>query len=387
MQIIEIKQLPVIEQRFKALAEEIASKVELANGLVCTDENYKEIKAIRATLNKEAAALKEDFKAIKEKVLAPWNEVESLYKSSVEKPYKAADEALKLKIATVEDELKAQKQAALIEFFEEYKAAEHLDWLQFADIGIKVTMSDSLKKLKGFVLECINAIASDCKAIYSLPNGAAVMVEYQKSLNLSEALEIVREREAAIQEQAKANETKAEIYAKNEARAAAVEEIAPPREIIFPDEEKPNIRFACGKWLARKLLDAGVKAQNIDICRMNCGYTYGGIIIAPFELYHDVPNCGWRIMLPDGKRIFYATDTGSLDGIEAKGYDLYFIEANHTEDEIAEKIAEKQAAGEYAYEVRAAHTHLSKEQADRFIIENAKATSEFIYLHMHKEEL
>lgn len=149
--------------------------------------------------------------------------------------------------------------------------------------------------------------------------------------------------------------------------------------------EKPNIRFACGKWLARKLLDAGVKAQNIDICRMNRGYTYGGIIIAPFELYHDVPNCGWRIMLPDGKRIFYATDTGSLDGIEAKGYDLYFIEANHTEDEIAEKIAEKQANGEYAYEVRAAHTHLSKEQADRFIIENAKATSEFIYLHMHSD--
>lgn len=251
MQIIEIKQLPVIEQRFKALAEEIASKVELANGLICTDENYKEIKAIRATLNKEAAALKEDFKAIKEKVLAPWNEVESLYKSSVEKPYKAADEALKLKIATVEDELKAQKQAALIEFFEEYKAAEHLDWLQFADIGIKVTMSDSLKKLKGFALECINAIASDCKAIYSLPNGAAVMVEYQKSLNLSEALEIVREREAAIQEQAKANEAKAETQAENEARAAAVEEIAPPREIAFPDEEKPTEAATEPKCTAR----------------------------------------------------------------------------------------------------------------------------------------
>lgn len=51
--------------------------------------------------------------------------------------------------------------------------------------------------------------------------------------------------------------------------------------------------------------------------------------------------------------------------------------------ELDEEIAEKQAAGEYAYEARAAHTHLSKEQADRFIIENAKATSEFIYLHMH----
>ena len=40
----------------------------------------------------------------------------------------------------------------------------------------------------------------------------------------------------------------------------------------------------------------------------------------PIKLYHDVPNCGYRIFIND-KKIIYMTDTKTLEGITAKNYD------------------------------------------------------------------
>lgn len=60
---------------------------------------------------------------------------------------------------------------------------------------------------------------------------------------------------------------------------------------------------------------------------------------------HDVPNCAWHIFAfaDEGgqlrrNEVFYATDCGSLDGVEAKDYDLYLIEANYGEEEIQERM-------------------------------------------------
>lgn len=147
----------------------------------------------------------------------------------------------------------------------------------------------------------------------------------------------------------------------------------------------PNCRFACGEWLVSELVSCGVSKSKIDVCEPPGGYCYGDYIINPVELFHDVPNFGWKIMLPDGKRVFYATDTANLTGVTAKDYDLYLIEANYTDDDLNARIAEKQALGEFIYESRVINTHLSQEQADCFICENAGVNSEYIYLHQHEE--
>lgn len=72
--------------------------------------------------------------------------------------------------------------------------------------------------------------------------------------------------------------------------------------------------------------------------------------------------------------------------MEAQGYDLYMVEANHTKDELMQKIAEKTEAGEYCYELDVANNHLSKEQADDFIAANAGANSKYVYLHQHQSK-
>lgn len=150
--------------------------------------------------------------------------------------------------------------------------------------------------------------------------------------------------------------------------------------------ERPTLRFICCEWLVKDLVDSGVNPKNIDILEPNKSYILGKvIIITPVELYHNVDNCGYKIQIGD-KRIFYATDTYSLEGISAKDYDLYLVEANYTEEEIKKRIESKKQTHQYIYEYDAMENHLSKEKVDEWLMENMKESSEVMYLHKHAEK-
>jgi L-ascorbate metabolism protein UlaG (beta-lactamase superfamily) len=159
-----------------------------------------------------------------------------------------------------------------------------------------------------------------------------------------------------------------------------------PSSVRRLHKERPMLRFGCCPWMVGHILDAGVDKRVIDIYEEGHTYLYpGDLQIRPEPLFHNVPNCGYHIRT-NGKRLFYATDTGTMDGIEAKEYDLYMIEANHTKADIAARAAEKQARGEYAYEFRAAENHLSQEQAEDWLYQNMGPRSLYVFLHGHEEE-
>ena len=151
---------------------------------------------------------------------------------------------------------------------------------------------------------------------------------------------------------------------------------------------RPALRFGCCEWMVPHLRYAGVSAYAIDVYHAEaiCISTYdnGRVAVQPFPLYHDVQNCGYKITY-NGKKILYATDTSTLDHVVARGFNLYLIEANHTEEELAERIRKKAEAGDYIYEHRVERTHLSRESADAWLAMNAGPASEVIYLHQHKE--
>jgi phosphoribosyl 1,2-cyclic phosphodiesterase len=150
-------------------------------------------------------------------------------------------------------------------------------------------------------------------------------------------------------------------------------------------QERPTLRFACGRWLVQHLVDAGVSKDNIDVLESWNVYNYGLFLVAPVPLVHDVPNYGYKIHLQDSK-IFYATDTYSLDGITAPDYDLYMVEANFEDEAIRARIREKKEQGAYAYERRVLENHLSKAKCDDFIYSNIGPGSEYVYLHCHEGE-
>lgn len=152
---------------------------------------------------------------------------------------------------------------------------------------------------------------------------------------------------------------------------------------------RPTVRFGCCEWMVAPLLDAGISKRMIDVYDFKYLYDYnhnGGYTIMPERLTHNVPNCGYHISGPDGTVLFYATDTGTLDGVVAKDYDLYLIEANHTRAELEARMEEKQSSGAYAYEIEAAQNHLSREQAEDWIYRNIGPKGQYVFLHGHTEK-
>jgi conserved hypothetical protein len=151
--------------------------------------------------------------------------------------------------------------------------------------------------------------------------------------------------------------------------------------------ERPTLRVACGAFL----LDELPCIKNIDVLQVGKIYDYGAFKVSPVKLYHDVPNFGWRIFLKPTiidfikgnyeYKIFHATDTVHLEGISAKGYDLYAIEHNYCEEYIQEAIEEARANGEYTHAYGSIKTHLSIQQARAFIEANRKESSEVLELH------
>lgn len=148
--------------------------------------------------------------------------------------------------------------------------------------------------------------------------------------------------------------------------------------------ERPTLRFGCCDWLYDELT-AYIPIHQIDVYEVGKKYSYGSWAICPVQLYHDVPQCGYRVY-HNLEKAFFATDTAHLDGITAKGYDLYLIEANYGEEEIKLREAAKRERGEFAYEARVPDRHLSREQASAFVLENAGEHSKVVFIHQHTDK-
>ena len=56
-------------------------------------------------------------------------------------------------------------------------------------------------------------------------------------------------------------------------------------------DERPTLRFACGEWLLKDLLECGVNKKNIDVLEIGTKYDYKAFKVVPVKLYHDVSQC------------------------------------------------------------------------------------------------
>lgn len=148
-------------------------------------------------------------------------------------------------------------------------------------------------------------------------------------------------------------------------------------------DERATLRFGCCQWLVKPLIDAGIPKQSIDVYEIGKIYDYKAFKVSPIKLYHNVPNSGYRVFA-NGEKAIYATDTGHLQGITAKDYDLYMIESNYDEDDLEQRIREKTDAGQYCYELNVAERHLSHTQASEWLLANMKKNSEYVFLHQHQ---
>lgn len=210
--LIVVKQLPIIQEQLKQLSEEIDEKVENAKGLVCTEETVKEVKQVRADLNKEFKDLESQRKLVKEQVLAPYVQFEEVYKQYVSDKYKSADVELKNKVESIENELRAKKEQDIKYYFEEYKTANKIDFVTYEQARLNVTLTASIKSLKEQAKAFIDKIVDDLNLIDTQEHKAEILVEYKQSLNVSQAITTVANRFKAIEEEKRKQEEQKVVH-------------------------------------------------------------------------------------------------------------------------------------------------------------------------------
>ena len=147
--------------------------------------------------------------------------------------------------------------------------------------------------------------------------------------------------------------------------------------------EKPTMKWVCGEWLVNDLVKLKVPKQNIYVVESLKTYDLGAFKITPIETIHDVRNMSYKVDFKP-TTMYYATDTSELPNKEClKHLDYYFVENNYDENELENRIKEKLDKGEFAYEERVKHTHLSSQKVNSFLIEMMGNNSQFVYCHQH----
>lgn len=247
-EIIVVKQLPVIEQQLAQIKEHVTERVETVTSLIVTEDTVKAVKKARAELCAEFKSWEEKRKEVKKAIITPYEKFEEVYNDCISNSYKTADKLLKQRIDEVENELKAKKAVEVKSYFEEYLESKSIDFITYEQAGINVTLSASLKNLKEQAKAFIDRIESDLKLIETFTDlKAEILVEYKKSLNVSDAITGVKARAKAVQEEQARQEAEAEKRAAEaqrvaEIKAAAPEVIAAPAE-VQPEEPKLTLRF------------------------------------------------------------------------------------------------------------------------------------------------
>ena len=249
--LIEVKQLPVIEEQLRSVSTVIDERVKNATSLVCTEESVKTIKEIRVELNKDYKEFETKRKLVKEQVLKPYNDFENVYKECISDKFRNADLILKGKIDNVENELKAKKEQEVKDYFEEYKTANNIDFITYGQARINVTLSASMKSLKEQAKQFIDKIVDDLKLIETQEHKAEILVEYKQTLNVSQAITMVTNRFKAIEEEKKRQEelkqrqtekaqriAEQNIKMQEEATKKALNNFVVPEVLQTPVEEK-----------------------------------------------------------------------------------------------------------------------------------------------------
>lgn len=250
--LIQLVQEPIISEKLQAISQAIDDETNKAISLACTEENKTEIKKVRANLNKQFADLETKRKEIKAEISKPYDDfMEKVYNPLIATKFKNADEQLKEKIDTVENEIKENMRSEIEQYFNDYANSLEIDFLDFSNANINILLSKSDKALKTECREYIDKIKKDLDFIDTQENKEEILYEYKNhDYNLRDTLQVVEIRKRAIEEEKKNKEEKEKAKENATQRQNEIVEIINEySEIEQPKQEeelqKPTAILTC----------------------------------------------------------------------------------------------------------------------------------------------
>lgn len=230
---------------YEELKQELTEKVSYYENLVYTDEQIKEAKADKATLNKLKKSLNDERIRMEREYMEPFNDFKSKLNeiiSIIEKPIAAID----LQVKAYDDKQKQDKKDQIMALWKEMEKPAELKFdLVFEERMLNTSFN--MKHVKTCFTDAIDKFNRDVKTLEELPKfGFEAKHVYFKTLDINLAL-AEGQRMAQIQKKKQEAEAeKARLKAEAEAKAAAAaleNSINPPvsEEAAQPDHEPENV--------------------------------------------------------------------------------------------------------------------------------------------------
>ena len=230
--------IKAIEWNHEEIKKEVAEKVEHYKNLVYTDDQIKEAKADRATLNKFVKALEDKRKEVKKQCLAPYEDFEAKMKEILA----VVNEPIALigsQITEYEEKQKADKKAAIEELFGTIGFQDFVT-LQMVWDEKWLNATTTMKKIEEAMKSEMCRIGNDIFTLQSLPEFGFEATEiYKKTLDVNKAI-AEAQRMAEIAKQKAAHEAEMKARAEEQARLAAEAEAKKQEEDAKVAESTPQ---------------------------------------------------------------------------------------------------------------------------------------------------
>ncbi len=202
-----IKSVGEIESNMKEVKGYVEKLKYYYSNVVFTEETMKEAKEEKAKVSKFKAEVADYRKNIIKEYNKPIEAFEKAAKET-ENLLKDTYNTINSQVAIYEEKLKQKKEEEVRDYFKEYKTANNIDFVEFEQANINVTLTASKKSLKEQVKVFIDKIVDDLKLIETQDCKEEILVEYKQTLNVSRAIQNVANRHKLLEEERKRQEEK-----------------------------------------------------------------------------------------------------------------------------------------------------------------------------------
>lgn len=202
---VQIKSVGEIESNMKEVKGYVENLNSYYKNISFTEETMKEAKEEKSKVNK----FKKQVSDYRKNIVAEYNKPIKVFENTAKETEKILLETyntINQQVSNYENKQKEIKEKEIRDYFEEYKIANNIDFVKYGQLGINVTLSASMKNLKGQVKAFIDKIADDLKLIETQNHKAEILVEYKQTLNAGQAITMVANRFKAIEEEKKRQE-------------------------------------------------------------------------------------------------------------------------------------------------------------------------------------
>ena len=259
-----------IDWNFEELKKEVTEKANVYKSLVYTDENIKEAKADRATLNKFSKALNDGKKDVKKMMLEPY----SVFEGQVKELIAIVDEAntnIDSQVKAYEQKKRDEKLVKVQEIYDGIFGESDLLSILTWDRVFKPTYlnaTTTLKSIKTEMTELLERVTNELNIIDN-DNGEyqfEMKEAYLKDFNMAEALTVKQRFEENARRKAEYEaKRQAELEARREREKAEAEKIANAGNLHIPKEAEAEHVKAVAYDTAQSIGIEDVKEEVIEL--------------------------------------------------------------------------------------------------------------------------